>query len=226
LLAIANALSHDIYYQMVDHTASTKRRLVVARTLLIVVALLGAWTAISLPQTILIFVSWAFSVAASGLFAALVLGVWWKRATAAGAVAGMVAGFAICVLYTFGTEYYPEWFIRTFRGEAVVAQMDQVLAQLQAAKDAVAAAGAAATAEAKAALTTATANWTKFHKAEATWFGVNNIAAGVFGIPLSFVVTVLVSLVTAAPSREMQGFIEQIRTPRGGTIMREARQMD
>jgi cation/acetate symporter len=104
--------------------------------------------------------------------------------------------------------------------------MDQVLAQLQAAKDAVAAAGAAATAEAKAALTTATANWTKFHKAEATWFGVNNIAAGVFGIPLSFVVTVLVSLVTAAPSREMQGFIEQIRTPRGGTIMREARQMD
>ena len=27
LLAIANALSHDVYYQMVDHTASTKRRL-------------------------------------------------------------------------------------------------------------------------------------------------------------------------------------------------------
>ena len=42
LLAIANALSHDVYYQMVDHTASTKRRLTVARTLLIVVALLGA----------------------------------------------------------------------------------------------------------------------------------------------------------------------------------------
>ena len=80
LLAIANALSHDVYYQMVDHTASTKRRLTVARTLLIVVALLGAYTAITLPQSILIFVSWAFSVAASGLFAALVLGVWWKRA--------------------------------------------------------------------------------------------------------------------------------------------------
>ena len=95
LLAIANALSHDVYYQMVDHTASTKRRLTVARTLLIVVALLGAWTAITLPQTILIFVSWAFSVAASGLFAALVLGVWWKRTTGAGAIAGMVAGFAV-----------------------------------------------------------------------------------------------------------------------------------
>jgi cation/acetate symporter len=57
---------------MIDHTASTKRRLVVARILLVLVALLGAWTAVTLPQSILIFVSWAFSVAASGLFAALV----------------------------------------------------------------------------------------------------------------------------------------------------------
>jgi cation/acetate symporter len=72
LLAIANALSHDVYYKMIDHTASTKRRLVVARILLVMVALLGAWTAVTLPQSILIFVSWAFSVAASGLFAALV----------------------------------------------------------------------------------------------------------------------------------------------------------
>ena len=38
-------------------------------------------------------VSWAFSLAAGGLFPALVLGVWWKRANSAGAVAGMIAGF-------------------------------------------------------------------------------------------------------------------------------------
>ena len=226
LLAIANALSHDVYYQMIDHTASTRRRLLVARALLIVVALVGAYTAIVLPQSILIFVSWAFSVAASGLFAALVLGVWWKRATAAGAVAGMVAGFAVCILYTFGTEYQAEWFIRTFRGEDVVARMNEVMAQLQAAKDAVAAAGAEATAEAKAAVTSAAAAWTKFYKAEATWFGVNNIAAGLFGIPLSFLVAIIVSLMTKAPSREMQGFIESIRIPRGGIMMADARQVE
>jgi cation/acetate symporter len=226
LLAIANALSHDVYYEMVDHTASTRRRLVVARTLLIVVALLGAWTAITLPQTILIFVSWAFSVAASGLFAALVLGVWWKRTTSAGAVLGMVAGFAVCVFYLFGSEYQPEWFIRTFRGDEAVGRMEEVLAQLRAAQEAVISAGAAATAEAKAALTNATAAWTRFYKVEATWFGVNNIAAGLYGIPVSFVVTILVSLMTAAPSREMQGFIEQIRTPRGGIVMADARRAD
>ena len=42
LLAIANALSHDVYYKMVDPHASTRRRLIVARTLLFVVALIAA----------------------------------------------------------------------------------------------------------------------------------------------------------------------------------------
>ena len=176
LLAIANALSHDVYYQMVDHTASTKRRLTVARTLLIVVALLGAYTAITLPQSILIFVSWAFSVAASGLFAALVLGVWWTRTTAAGAVAGMVAGFAVCIWYTFGTEYYGVPLL--FQGTALTAK------------------------------------------------GLSNLSAGVIGIPVSFLVTIVVSLMTKAPSREMQGFVESIRIPRGGAIMKEARQVE
>ena len=38
LLAIANALSHDIYYKMIDPKADTKRRLFVAKALLLVVA--------------------------------------------------------------------------------------------------------------------------------------------------------------------------------------------
>jgi cation/acetate symporter len=226
LLAIANALSHDIYYKMVDSRASTQRRLIVARTLLIIVALLGAYTAITLPQTILIFVSWAFSVAASGLFAVLVLGVLWKRTTAAGAIAGMLVGFLVCVFYMFGTEYYPAWFIATFKSEAVVAEMNTLVAAVADAKAAVAAAGDAATADLKAAVTAAEAAWTKFYKANATWFGINNIATGVIGIPVSFIVTIVVSLFTPAPSREMQAFIDQIRVPRGGTMMGEAKTAD
>ena len=38
LLAIANALSHDIYYKMIDPNAPTMRRLMVARVLLFFVA--------------------------------------------------------------------------------------------------------------------------------------------------------------------------------------------
>src|SRR3546814_7089303 len=75
LLAIANALSHDIYYRMIDPHAPTKRRLIISRTLLVVVAILAAWVASTKPSTILAMVAWAFSIAASGLFPALVMGI-------------------------------------------------------------------------------------------------------------------------------------------------------
>src|SRR5690606_10202566 len=79
LLAIANALSHDVYYRMIDPTASTRKRLLIARGLLVAVALLAAVVASSRPGGILALVAWAFSLAAAGLFPVLVLGVWWKR---------------------------------------------------------------------------------------------------------------------------------------------------
>ena len=112
LLAIANALSHDIYYRMVDPKASAQRRLIVARVLLVFVALVAAFVAGTKPATILAMVAWAFSIAASGLFPALVMGIWWKRTTSAGAVAGMIAGFGVCLFYLIGTQYYgmPLWF--------------------------------------------------------------------------------------------------------------------
>jgi cation/acetate symporter len=51
------------------------------------------------------------------------------------------------------------------------------------------------------------------------WFGVRNISCGLFGIPAAFLVTWIVSLMTPAPSREMQDFIDSIRIPRGGPVM-------
>ncbi|TIM25871.1 MAG: cation acetate symporter, partial [Mesorhizobium sp.] len=105
LLAIANALSHDIYYKMIDQNAPTSRRLIVSRILLVMVAVLAAYVASTKPSDILSMVSWAFSLAAGGLFPALVLGVWWKRANTAGAVAGMIAGFGITLFYLVMTQY-------------------------------------------------------------------------------------------------------------------------
>ena len=45
LLAIANALSHDVYYRMIDPHASTKNRLIASRALLVVVAIAAAFVA-------------------------------------------------------------------------------------------------------------------------------------------------------------------------------------
>ena len=93
LLAIANALSHDLYYKIIDPEADTKTRLIVARILLVIIGAGGALVASLKLSSILGAVAWAFSFACSGLFFPLVLGVWWKRANRQGAIAGMALGF-------------------------------------------------------------------------------------------------------------------------------------
>ncbi|HWH73141.1 MAG TPA: VC_2705 family sodium/solute symporter [Methylibium sp.] len=99
LLTIANALSHDLYYKMIDPNAPTSRRVMISKILLLVVALCAAYVAAQKPADILFLVSAAFSFAAAGFFPALVLGIFWKRASSAGAVLGMIAGLGTTVYY-------------------------------------------------------------------------------------------------------------------------------
>jgi cation/acetate symporter len=99
ILAIANALSHDVYYKLIDPKADVKKRLIVARALLVVIGALGAYIASMRLTGILGAVAWAFDFAMSGLFFPLVLGVWWKRANAAGATAGILGGLAVGTAY-------------------------------------------------------------------------------------------------------------------------------
>lgn len=95
LLAIANSLSHDFHYKLVDPRADTAIRLAVARILLVGTGVAAVFVvASSNPTDILGMVAWAFSFACSGLFFPLVLGIWWKRANRQGALAGMIVGFA------------------------------------------------------------------------------------------------------------------------------------
>jgi cation/acetate symporter len=116
LLTISNALSHDIYYKTVDPAASTQKRVTVSKLLLLMVALVAAYIASMKPGDILSLVGAAFSLAASALFPALVLGVFWKRANQSGAIAGMLIGFSVCAYYmihtlpAFGGSAIGQWF--------------------------------------------------------------------------------------------------------------------
>jgi cation/acetate symporter len=212
LLAIANALSHDIYYKMIDQNAPTARRLVVSRILLVLVAIAAAYVASTKPADILAMVSWAFSLAAAGLFPALVLGVWWKRTNSAGAIAGMIAGFAVCMYYLLGTRYGAVGFYEMWSGLSTAsAEAVQKFADLKAAWE-------AAAPDAKAAAWTAL---DKHAQTIASWWGVKNLSAAAFGLPVGFAVMIIVSLLTKAPSQQMQDFIEEIRVPRGKTLMEE-----
>ena len=53
------------------------------------------------------------------------------------------------------------------------------------------------------------------------WFDLNNIACGLLGMPLGFLVIYVVSLLGKEPSREMQAYVDEIRKPRGRTILEE-----
>ena len=212
LLAIANALSHDIYYKMIDQNAPTSRRLIVSRVLLVIVAVCAAYVASTKPGDILAMVSWAFSLAAAGLFPALVLGVWWKRTNTPGAIAGMIAGFGLCLYYLLGTRYGAVGFYEMWSGLSTASA--EAVAQYAELK----AAYAAAAPEAQAAAWTAL---DRHAQTIANWWGVKNLSAAAFGLPVGFLVMIVVSRLTKEPSAEMQAFIEELRVPRGKTMMEE-----
>ncbi len=159
LLTIANALSHDLYYKMLDPHASTTRRVTISKMLLVVVALVAAYVTSLKPGDILFLVGAAFSLAASAFFPALVMGVFWKRANKWGAITGMVAGLGICMYYMYTT--YP------FFGGVAANQ----------------------------------------------WFDMAPISAGVFGVPVGIITIIVVSMLTPAPSREVQELVEHVRYP-------------
>lgn len=106
LLTIANALSHDLYYKMIDPNASTARRVTISKVLLLVVALAAAYVAAQKPADILFLVSAAFSFAAAAFFPALTLGIFWKRATGIAASLGMIAGLGVTFYYMVTTQVW------------------------------------------------------------------------------------------------------------------------
>jgi cation/acetate symporter len=76
----------------------------ISKLLLLAVAFIAAYAASQKPADILSLVGAAFSLAASTLFPPLVLGVFWKRANHVGAIAGMGAGFVVCLFYMLHTN--------------------------------------------------------------------------------------------------------------------------
>ena len=140
IIATGITIGRDLYGKALDPRAGEGDQ-VVATRLGILIATLASTALAGLAlgpgvTAILIMVAWTFSLAASALFVPLVLGVWWRRATRAGCIAGMLAGLVVCLIYLVGTS----------------------------------------------------------HLGMPRWFGINTIAAAVFGVPASFLAMLMVSL--------------------------------
>jgi cation/acetate symporter len=203
-LAIANALSYDVYFKSLHLTASTERRILAARAALVLVVGLAAWAALAAPQTILAMTGAALSLAASTLLPALLLGIWWKRATGEGALAGMLAGLAVCLYYMLAPRYIPFAFYETssFLSNATPDEAARYGALRQGYYLADEAARAASLAA-----------WEEAARAVANWWGIKRDFAALFAVPVGFLVMIGASLFTPAPSREVQSFVEDLRKP-------------
>lgn len=167
LLTISNALSHDLYYRVVNPKASAVRRVMLSKLMVLVTAVAAAWVASLRIAGILPFVAAAFSLAAAAFFPALVSGIFWRRATRAGAVAGMLTGLLISAGY--------------------------MVAGLPEARSLFGLAGP-----------------------PVRWFGIDPVAAGVFGVPAGFAVLLIISLLSPAPTRSESGLVAQLRSPEAG----------
>jgi cation/acetate symporter len=111
LLTIANAISHDLYYNVINPRTSLAVRLTITKVLLVVTALISAYVATYRLAIIVELVAWAFSLAGASFFPALVMGIWWKRANKAGACTGMIVGLAVTAFYMIGSRFYGlSWF--------------------------------------------------------------------------------------------------------------------
>ena len=166
LLTISNALSHDFIFRIFRPGTSPIKRVMLSKLMVLLTAVLAAWVASLRITSILPFVTAAFSLAAATFFPALVIGIFWRRANRAGAVAGMLTGAGVCLWYMAQHLAGPRAWLGL--GEAAL---------------------------------------------NSRWFGIDPVAAGVFGVPAGCLVLVLVSLVTAPPAQPQQAMVDALRRP-------------
>lgn len=106
LLASAATWGHDVYERHINPKATQRQAVWAGRLTTLVAAAAAAGLGIALrpeaftpamPSLVATMVTWAFAVAGSALTPVVMLAIWWRRTTAAGGVAGMLAGGTLAV---------------------------------------------------------------------------------------------------------------------------------
>lgn len=154
--ALANTIAEDIVCGLSWAPIKTSLRLAIARASLVAACVAGALLSVSADSDPLRLLFWALALTGSTAFPVLVLAIWWKRLTTAGALAGLMTGFAAATL-------------------AILA-------------------------------------------GEVGLIGIRSPLAGAVGIPVSTLVTLLVSTQLGAANRISVELVNDMRIPGGDTI--------
>ncbi|MDQ3344305.1 MAG: cation acetate symporter [Actinomycetota bacterium] len=103
LLVISSSVANDVYYKRINPQATEARQLLVGRVAMGGAIVVAGYLGINPPGFVAQVVALAFGLAAASFFPILVLGIFWKKCTAAGATAGMVAGLGTTLAYQLWT---------------------------------------------------------------------------------------------------------------------------
>jgi len=101
LLAISSAISHDLMKGVLTPNMSEKNELLASRLVMTGAILVSGYLGLNPPGFAAGTVALAFGLAAASIFPALMMGIFSKNISGTAAVAGMLAGISITLLYVF-----------------------------------------------------------------------------------------------------------------------------
>lgn len=101
LLAISSAVSHDLIKGAINPQISEKGELMSARVAMAVAIVVATYLGLNPPGFAAQTVALAFGLAAASIFPALMMGIFSTKVNNTGAVAGMIAGISVTLLYIF-----------------------------------------------------------------------------------------------------------------------------
>jgi cation/acetate symporter len=123
LLAISSSISHDLMKGILTPDLTEKNELLAGRVVMTISVLVAGWLGLNPPGFAAGTVALAFGLAASSIFPALMMGIFAKKMSGKAAVAGMISGIGVTMLYVFqhkgimfipGTSFLgdmgPNWF--------------------------------------------------------------------------------------------------------------------
>lgn len=193
-LAVAAALVRALVPLTVSGAPPAGRLPKRACALALAVAVMAAGAAALRPDGLVALAVSALSLGAAGLFPVLALGLAWRRATAAGAIAAILLGSAVTLYYDIGIQAFPAAFYRTWAplsnaGAFAIEEFEALAAET---RDGESAEARSAAAQALETLARGTAT----RSGLANWFGIDSASSAVFGVPAGFLALLLVSLLT------------------------------
>jgi cation/acetate symporter len=101
LLAISSAVSHDLIKNVFVPDMSEKGELMAGKISMALAIVLAGYLGLNPPGFAAGTVALAFGIAASSLFPAIMMGIFSKKMSKEGAIAGMVAGLVVTLFYVF-----------------------------------------------------------------------------------------------------------------------------